>query len=104
MRLLVLPALLLAFAASASAQINKGNLTGVVTDPSGSAVPRATLRLVNTGTGAEKTEIQYAIAACRYGEDSVGSVTPSGCSGGRHCRAKARPKLPSPEAACWRVM
>ena len=56
MRLRVLPAVLVAFAASASAQISKGNLTGVVTDPSGSAVPKATLRLVNTGTGAERTE------------------------------------------------
>ena len=56
MRLHVLPAVLVAFAASASAQISKGNLTGIVTDPSGSAVPRATVRLVNTGTGAERTE------------------------------------------------
>ena len=56
MRLRILLALLVIFAASASAQINKGNLTGIVTDPSGSAVPRATLRLVNTGTGGERTE------------------------------------------------
>jgi len=52
MRYSAWPALLLACAVSASAQVNKSNLTGVVSDPSGAAVPAAAMRLVNTGTGA----------------------------------------------------
>ena len=42
--------------ASLSAQVNKGNLTGSVRDSSGAVVPGATLRLVNTGTGAERPD------------------------------------------------
>jgi hypothetical protein len=38
------------------AQVNKGNLTGVVRDSSGAVVPGATLRLVNVGTGAVRSE------------------------------------------------
>ncbi|HEU0140308.1 MAG TPA: TonB-dependent receptor [Bryobacteraceae bacterium] len=41
----------LCFLASASGQVNKSNLTGVVYDSSGSAIPGAKLRLVNTATG-----------------------------------------------------
>lgn len=73
MRLHVLAAVLVAFAASASAQISKGNLTGIVTDPSGSAVPRATLRLVNTGTGAERTEQSDSSGIYRFMTLDAGS-------------------------------
>jgi hypothetical protein len=66
MRLRVLAALLVVFAASASAQISKGNLTGIVTDPSGSAVPSATLRLVDTDTGAVRTEQSDASGIYRF--------------------------------------
>ena len=53
---LVLLVLLLSCAPPASTQVNKGNLTGVVRDPSGGAVPGAAMRLVNTGTGAVRQE------------------------------------------------
>jgi hypothetical protein len=56
MRHFALPALLLAGAVSAVAQVNKSNLTGVVNDPSGAGVPAAAMRLVNTGTGAARQE------------------------------------------------
>ena len=56
MRPRIAAALLVVFAAPALAQIDRGNLTGVVSDPSGGAVPNAALLLVNTGTSAERTE------------------------------------------------
>jgi hypothetical protein len=56
MRYSALPALLLACAVCACAQVNKSNLTGLVSDPSGAAVPAAAMRLVNTGTGAVRQE------------------------------------------------
>jgi len=49
-------ALLSAVASLASAQVNKSNLTGVVKDTSGSVVPGAALKLVNSGTGATRQE------------------------------------------------
>ena len=73
MRLCVLAALFVAFAASACAQISKGNLTGVVTDPSGSAVPSATVRLVNTGTGGERTEQSDSTGIYRFMTLDAGS-------------------------------
>ncbi len=73
MRLHVLLAVLVAFAASASAQISKGNLTGIVTDPSGSAVPLATVRLVNTGTGAQRTEQSDSFGIYRFMTLDAGS-------------------------------
>ncbi len=45
--------LLLAFAALGWAQGSLGGLTGVITDPTGAAVPDASLRIANTDTGAE---------------------------------------------------
>jgi hypothetical protein len=52
----IVSALLFLFALSAPAQIDRGNLGGIVSDPSGAAVPNAKLLLVNTGTSAERTE------------------------------------------------
>ncbi|MEX2262823.1 MAG: TonB-dependent receptor [Bryobacteraceae bacterium] len=38
------------------AQVNKSNLTGIVRDSSGAAVPGVSIKLVNTGTGATRLE------------------------------------------------
>jgi hypothetical protein len=37
-------------------QVNKSNLTGVIHDPSGSAVPKVALKLINTSTGMVRDE------------------------------------------------
>jgi hypothetical protein len=42
----------LSFAALVSGQLNRGSITGTVTDPTGSAVPAAQVTLKNTETGA----------------------------------------------------
>ena len=41
---------LLLMVLSASAQVQNGQLTGVVTDPSGAAIPNAKVTVTNTGT------------------------------------------------------
>jgi hypothetical protein len=53
-------------AAIASAQVNKSNLTGVVQDGSGSAVPGALMHLTNVGTGATRTETTDATGLYRF--------------------------------------
>lgn len=82
MRLRVLLPLLVILAASAPAQISKGNLTGIVTDPSGSAVPKATLRLVDTDTGAERTEQTDSSGIYRFMTLDAGSYRVEVESGG----------------------
>ncbi|HEX4772905.1 MAG TPA: TonB-dependent receptor [Bryobacteraceae bacterium] len=51
---LILPALLLAFAASVYGQGSTGAINGTVTDPSGSVVPGVSVVLKNTATAAEQ--------------------------------------------------
>src|SRR5712692_1077311 len=51
---------------SAFAQVNKSNLTGIVRDPSGSAVPGVHIRLVNTGTGAAREEVSDNTGLYRF--------------------------------------
>ncbi|HSA93996.1 MAG TPA: TonB-dependent receptor [Terriglobales bacterium] len=43
--------LLLALTFTAAAQIQNGQFTGLVTDPTGAAIPNATVKITNTGTG-----------------------------------------------------
>ena len=50
----------------ASAQVNKSNLTGVVQDSSGAAIPGATMRLVNAGTGAVRTDTTDGTGLYRF--------------------------------------
>jgi hypothetical protein len=47
----------MAFCQASYAQSTFGRILGTVTDPSGSAVPMATVSLMNTGTNAERTSI-----------------------------------------------
>src|SRR5262245_8616784 len=58
--------LLLACLLPLHGQVNKSNLTGVIHDPTGSAVPRVSLRLINTGTGAVRGEISDATGLYRF--------------------------------------
>ncbi|HYG80487.1 MAG TPA: carboxypeptidase-like regulatory domain-containing protein, partial [Pyrinomonadaceae bacterium] len=51
----VLCLLLAAFALPTYGQTNKGTIKGTVTDPNGGVVQNATVRVVNTGTNAERT-------------------------------------------------
>lgn len=56
LRRVFLVIILLLFASlAASAQFDAGSITGFVTDPSGAAVPHATITVTNIGTGFEKT-------------------------------------------------
>ncbi len=52
--------------AVAFGQVNKSNLTGVVYDASGSAIPGASLRLLNTATGAERQAASDATGLYRF--------------------------------------
>jgi hypothetical protein len=58
--------LFLAFLFPLCGQVNKSNLTGVIHDPTGSAIPRVALRLINTGTGAVRDEISDATGLYRF--------------------------------------
>jgi hypothetical protein len=53
--------------APAFGQVNKSNLTGIVYDSSGAAIPGASLRLVNTATGAERQTVSAATGLYRFG-------------------------------------
>src|SRR3954447_13151364 len=48
------------------AQVNKSNLTGVIHDPTGSAIPRVALRLINTATGAVREEVSDTTGLYRF--------------------------------------
>src|SRR5262244_275096 len=55
-RLLVLFAVTLLLATSAASQtIEKGEISGTITDPSGAVVPDATVRITHVATGEERT-------------------------------------------------
>ena len=58
--------LLVAGATAAMAQVNKANLTGVVHDPSGLAVPRVSMRLTNTATGLAREELTDQTGLYRF--------------------------------------
>jgi hypothetical protein len=62
----------LAMAASLSAQLDRGTVTGIVSDSSGATVPGAEVAVANTGTGAT-----YRTQANHQGQYSVPNL-PSG--------------------------
>lgn len=49
-----------------TAQVNKSNLTGIVRDSTGAAVPEATIRLTNVDTGAARTDRSDASGFYRF--------------------------------------
>lgn len=54
------------FCSLASAQVNKSNLTGIVRDATGAAIPEASIRLTNTETGAARVETSDASGFYRF--------------------------------------
>jgi hypothetical protein len=50
----------------AFSQVNKSNLTGVIHDTSGSAIPRVALKPINTGTGVVREETSDASGLYRF--------------------------------------
>ncbi len=67
------------------AQAETGQLTGTVTDPSGAAVPSATIKVVNVATGAERTSATngagvYSVTNLEPGDYDV-IATAAGFSG-----------------------
>jgi len=49
-----------------SAQVNKSNLTGIVRDGTGGAVPGVAIKLTSVGTGAVRTESSDASGFYRF--------------------------------------
>jgi hypothetical protein len=58
--------LLVAGATAAMGQVNKANLTGVVHDPSGLAVPHVSMRLTNVATGLAREELTDQTGLYRF--------------------------------------
>jgi hypothetical protein len=54
MPMLMLILCIMGFAAPAHAQVLYGTLTGIITDPTGAAIPGAVVKAINTATGAER--------------------------------------------------
>ena len=66
---------LVASSAVVSAQIDQGSITGTVTDPSGAAVPNATVALDSTGTGFKATTQTDAGGVYTFSPVKVGQYT-----------------------------
>lgn len=47
-------------------QVDKSNLTGIVRDASGAAIPDATIRITNKDTGAARSEVSDATGFYRF--------------------------------------
>ncbi len=68
--------LCLFFAVSARAQFDTGRITGTIYDPSGAAVPGATVTILNTGTGISTTALSdtagnFVASALPFGDYEV---------------------------------
>jgi hypothetical protein len=66
MRHIIFAVVFLAFARLVPAQVNKSNLTGIVRDATGAAVPGVTIKLTSVGTGAVRTEASDASGFYRF--------------------------------------
>ena len=64
--------ILVIVATAAFAQVNKANLTGVVHDPSGAAIPQASMRLTNTATGVAREELTDRTGLYRFTQVEFG--------------------------------
>ncbi len=66
MRQITLVAALAAFGGAISAQVDKSNLTGIVRDGTGAAIPAVTIKLTSLGTGAVHSETSDASGFYRF--------------------------------------
>lgn len=67
LRVLTMLACVILLAASESwGQVNKSNLTGIVRDESGAAIPGVAIQVVNTGTGATRQEVSDRTGLYRF--------------------------------------
>ena len=66
MRQILLAAACLAFCGFVTAQVDKSNLTGIVRDATGAAIPGSTIKLTSIGTGAVRTESSDASGFYRF--------------------------------------
>src|SRR5713226_1592701 len=66
MRQITLVAALAAFCGSVLAQVDKSNLTGIVRDGTGAAIPAVAIKLTSIGTGAVHTETSDASGFYRF--------------------------------------
>ncbi len=67
--------LTLAFASLSFGQLGKGVITGTVTDPSGAAIPGATVTLINEATDVQRVATTNEAGLFRFGFADVGSYT-----------------------------
>lgn len=54
------------FATDSLGQVNKSNLTGIVRDESGAAIPGVSIQAINTGTGATRQEVSDRTGLYRF--------------------------------------
>ena len=66
MRQITLVAAVIAFGGAISAQVDKSNLTGIVRDGTGAAIPAVTIKLTSIGTGAVHSETSDASGFYRF--------------------------------------
>ncbi|HEX5483457.1 MAG TPA: carboxypeptidase-like regulatory domain-containing protein, partial [Terriglobia bacterium] len=57
---LLLAALIFTIGVSAWAQVSRGTITGIVTDPSGAVVPGVAVTIANTATGVKNNAVTNA--------------------------------------------
>ena len=81
--------LLLLPSASFAQSLTSGGVTGTVTDPSGAAVPNATVTLKNNGTGATQTTTSNSTGAYRFSLLNPGNYTVSATAQGFQGRGQS---------------
>ena len=68
----ILLAMVALYVSVASGQTSRGTVTGIVTDPSGSAIPAATVELKDTATGVVRSTLTNATGVYRFDAVDLG--------------------------------
>src|SRR5690242_15629945 len=71
-RLVVVILLAFSLAVAANAQTFRGTINGTVTDPSGAAVPNATVKATETTTGIDRTTVTTSDGAFAFQDLALG--------------------------------
>ena len=79
---IALLAILLFIPTAGFAQAISGDLTGAITDPSGAAIPAATIVATNDATGVKTTTLTNATGVYRFSNLPVGRYTLTGSAAG----------------------